>query len=748
MIKILVKYKYVFLILVILLTIFACFNISSIKINTDFSQFLSDDDPEYEFFKNLKTEIKDDESIIIIGVRQEPSIYNKAFIRHVESFTDSLEQIETIKNITSINTLSYPAKSFFGLMNIPYLELKDSTDIISYKPKIEKDFKLTQNFTNKEGTILLIWIELKANQKIPQIEKTLNSINKTRNEFSELETFLWGKSYLQYSLNEITKKETKKFVIWALVFLILTLSFIFNDPKAVLLSILLVVISFIMFSGGMVLFNRPFGMMANLFPTVILIVGISDLIHMSIKYDLELNRKENANDAIYTTINEIGWAILITSFTTAIGFFILYLSPMKVLRDFGLEAGIAVILTFLITLFLIPNFFQISKHKNLFALHPKFVKFSTRLINRIEYLKNYPKPVLLFFSAIFLIGCFGVSKINTNNLQFSIPNKSDLKKNYAFFEQQFGGSRTFELALIAKNDHRLNDPKILDQINTIHNYLDSLPYLNAVKSPILYYRAIHKAYKYSFNDNMPLKLDEKSINTYEKHLNTVSNTSYLMNKDKTFFKVSAQMKDLGRMAVAKRNDEILAHINDLIDNTVVSARITGIDYLFDRAHEQRINNMIYGLLIAILIVGITLGMIFKNLSITVLALLLNIIPIVICAGIMGFTNLELRSGTSIIFTLAFVIAVDDTIHLLSKFQWERKQGNSIEEAIQIAIQECGKAILATSIILIGGFFILMLSDFPEIFTLGFLMGVIIIITLCVDLILAPILMLTWFKKYL
>jgi predicted RND superfamily exporter protein len=173
-----------------------------------------------------------------------------------------------------------------------------------------------------------------------------------------------------------------------------------------------------------------------------------------------------------------------------------------------------------------------------------------------------------------------------------------------------------------------------------------------------------------------------------------------------------------------------------------------MDYLFDRSHDKRIENMLYGIILAIILVSLTLGIIFKNIRMTLLVLLLNVIPIVISAGILGFTDMELRAGSSIIFTIAFVIVVDDTIHLLSKFQWQRRQGNSVEEAMNIAFKECGKAIIATSFILIGGFMVLMLSDYNEIFTFGFLMSVVILITLTIDLILAPILILGVFKKYL
>jgi predicted RND superfamily exporter protein len=259
---------------------------------------------------------------------------------------------------------------------------------------------------------------------------------------------------------------------------------------------------------------------------------------------------------------------------------------------------------------------------------------------------------------------------------------------------------------------------------------------------------MHKAFHPTSYDSLHLVLDKPSIIKYGHYFNRDSKTNYLFNKNQTIYKFNARMRDFGRHEVETINNEIIAHINSLIDSTKIKARIAGMDVLFDHAHQQRINNMFLGLLIAVIVVGFTLGMIFKNFAMTVLALILNIVPIIISAGIMGFTNLELRSGTSIIFTIGFVIAVDNTIHLLSKFQLERKKGLPVELALNHAMQECGKAILATGIILFGGFFVLMFSEFLEIYTLGLLMILVVFIALTADLILAPILILKWFKKYL
>ena len=748
MIKTLIRYRFWFLLLVMSLTVLAGLKITSISINTDFSQFLPDNDPEYNFYKEIKSEIQDDEFLLVLGIENKGSVFNKVFIEKVKALTDSLKRSEDINGVKNLTNISYPTNSFLGIVNIPYVEIKDSVDIATYKKKIMQDFEITQNFVNREGTILLSWIELKPGLEKHQNQLILKRIDQIRAEFPTMKTFLWGRKYLEITLDDIMSHEVNRFILWVLLFLLISLSLIFKKPRAIISSILLVAIAFIIFAGSMVYLNRPFGIMSNLFPTIILIVGISDIIHLSIKYNIEIDKGLKAKEALYNTIKQVGLAIFITSFTTAVGFYVLYVSPMKVLRDFGLEAGSAVILTFVITLLLAPVFFYGKANKNQFVLNRTFEKFSDKLFDKIKGFQNYTATVLITYVILILIAFLGIFFINTNNRQFSIPDDSNLKTDYYFFEEQLGGSRSFEVVLQAKDGYVLNDPNTLERLNIIHNYLDSLPYLHALKSPILYYRTMHRAFRPASYDSTNLVLDMPSIIKYGNYFNRISRTNYLFNKKQTIYKFNARMKDLGRHEVKTINDEIITHINSLIDPARTKAKISGMDVLFDHAHQQRINNMFLGLLIAVIVVSITLGLIFKNLAMTVLALILNIVPIIISAGIMGFTNLELRSGTSIIFTIGFVIAVDNTIHLLSKFQLERKRGLTVEMALNHAIQECGKAILATSIILFGGFSVLMFSEFLEIYTLGLLMILVVFIALSADLILAPILILKWFKKYL
>jgi predicted RND superfamily exporter protein len=741
----LIKYRYAIVVLLLTLAAIAVHRLPAIQINTDFSQFLDQDDHEYVFFKKVQSQLKDDQNLLLLALKNQPTVLERNFLKRIDATIQKLKNIDHIASIQSITTLSYPVKSLFGISEIPYLSIKDSLSPKISDAKIKEDERITNYFINENRTVLLLWITLEQNMLVSENEKVLSNIELIRKEYHENETFLWGKSYIKSAMDEISAEETAKNILWSFIVLIGVLFLMFRRIRAISFAVFCVLLSVLIFYGGMIFFNRQFGLMSNLYPTIILIVGISDFIHFSIKYNEEISANTLPNIAYRKTIMEIGWAVFITSFTTAIGFFTLLLSPMKALNNFGLEAGISVILTFIVFMAITPIGFYGLKKNNLFELRPSFVNISTTILKTLTKTQGYPKRVVMGVLLILILSAIGIKFVNTNNLQYSIPTQTAFYKNYSFFEKMLGGSRTFELYLLAKGEGRLNTPKELNAIHKTYKYLDSMPYLNQVKSPTLYYLLMHRAYW----PTVPLdsfNITNQEIDNYEKDLRKSGASGYLMNKSRTMMKISAQMKDMGRHLVNQKNHEILMKVRSLIDTTKVDVQLSGLDHLFDRTHESRIHNMVYGLLTAIILIALVLGLLYRSFPIVIIALILNIIPIIITAGIMGLTNLELRAGTSVIFTIAFVIAVDDTIHLLNKFKWERQHGKNIKEALSVAIHQCGIAIWATSLILAGAFFVLLFSNLNEIFSFGLLIGISIIIAFLTDIILTPILILHLFKK--
>ena len=747
MIDKLFKYKYLYLFLISVLVSFALIKAPAIHVDTDISLFFNEDDPDYNFYQEMKSEFSSQENMILLGIKSKDSIFNTIFLDKVSILADSIKNTLNVKTVKSLLNLSYPIKTTFGIIGIPYIKSKETGELTYNKNKILSD-ELSENFINKESDALFLWIETEHKLNAENLDILINSLNELRTNSSDLTTYLWGRKVIDVSFKNILIKEILTFGFWIFIFLCLSLVFIFKKPAALFFPILLVIVVLILFIGGMSALERPISTLSNLFPTIILIVAVSDVIHLCIKYDLESKKELTSKQATKNAIEEIGFTTLITSFTTAVGFLVLCLSPMQAIRNFGLESAILVILTFFLTLVFLPIFFSGIKRKGLFTISKPFDTLSTIVFKKLDKVYKHEDTVILIFSVLLLISSYGINFISTNNTLYSIPTKTELYSSYNFFESNFGGSRTFELILSSKNEQKLNEPNLLKAVYIIENYLSEHRDLQFVKSPVDYYRIMNKAYHPNNNKEVQLPLDNKTLKKYEKQFNTFLTKNYFSNKNRSIFKINAQMKDIGKHDINRIQKDILKNVKLLIGSKPISARISGIDLLIDISQKKSIKSTFWGLIIAIIIVSITLGLVYKSLALGLLAVLFNIVPLLMTAGIMGYFNINLRAEIALIFTVGFVIAVDDTIHLLSKFQWERKKGLSVEDAIKTAVLECGKAILATSIILVGGFFILMGSGSLEIFTLGLLVGLIVIITLAVDLILAPIIIIKWFKRFL
>ena len=747
MFKSFLKFRYFFVVIIGVLTILALIKIPSIKVTADVSQYFPQGDKDFSFYEKMRSEFKKEDHLILVGIQNKNSEINDSLLLKVNNIASKIRTIQKIEKVTWLGDLSYQVKTLFGFISVPYVKLSDT--LISYhQKKIIQDFEITQNFINRSGSVFFIWVEFDNDLDEDQIEKMLGEIDDATKFFPELDSYMWGREFIDISFKQILINEIKTLGVWMFLFLCMSLILIFKNPLGIIFPITLVLIVIILFLGGMVYLERPLGTMSVLFPIIILIVGVSDVIHMVIKFNIERSKGLSEYKSTLLTMKEIGWITFITSFTTAIGFFVLFLSPMKSMQNLGIESGIIVLVTYILTLMLLPVFFLRSKNEKLFLLNWNFNFVFNKLILIILKIQRYPKSVIRVFGALIAISIIGVFFINTNSQQYSIPKDSKLNENYEFFENNFGGSRGFEIILSSKEGHFLNDKNLLVIVDTIHNYLSNSTNLDLVKSPILFYRAIHRSYYPVTYNQHEFPPDQNTIFRYENEFSRLENANFFWNNDKTIFKFSARLRDPGRDEMKILNQEIINNVNSIIDKAPIEARLSGIDFIIDKSHEKSIKNLLLGLLLAIMFVGITIGLFFKSKVLMILALLLNIIPVLISAGIMGFTGLELRGETALVFTVGFVIAVDDTIHFLSKIKWERKKGETIEKAVQIALLESGKAIVATSIILFGGFFVLTLSGSLEIFTLGLLAGIIIFITLLVDLILAPIIILKHFNRFL
>ena len=219
-----------------------------------------------------------------------------------------------------------------------------------------------------------------------------------------------------------------------------------------------------------------------------------------------------------------------------------------------------------------------------------------------------------------------------------------------------------------------------------------------------------------------------------------------MDSSEKILRINGNIPDAGNMNISKRNAEFNKFIKKENLQSKYNIIVTGTAHLLDKNMKYLSTSLIIGLCISIGIVSLIMGVIFKSLKMVVISIIPNLIPLIIIGGMMGYMGVDLKISTAIIFTIAFGIAVDDTIHFLGKFKIELLKGRSKLYALKRAYITTGKAMIITTLVLCSGFLLLLFSNFTGTAYLGGLLSITLFATLILDLTILPVLILLFFPE--
>src|SRR5690554_4314826 len=209
-------------------------------------------------------------------------------------------------------------------------------------------------------------------------------------------------------------------------------------------------------------------------------------------------------------------------------------------------------------------------------------------------------------------------------------------------------------------------------------------------------------------------------------------------------RISGRIPDWGNIKTNHENEKLYAFLKEQGLDQHLSIHVTGTAELLDRNMSYMSSSLVEGLSFAILVVSILMALLYRSFRMLLISIIPNIIPLIIIAGVMGFSGINLKITTAIVFTISFGIAIDDTIHFLSNFKLELKKGKSKLYALKNTYLSTGKAIVLTSAILIGGFSMLLMSDFMGTYYMGLMICITLIVAVLSDLFILPLLLLYFY----
>ena len=536
----------------------------------------------------------------------------------------------------------------------------------------------------------------------------------------------------------------------ASVLCLILLFFAFRWWPGTLLPSLAVGMSLLVALAGMAVFHEPLNIINNILPVLMIVIGVSDAIHIVSRYGEESAATEDRKAATRRTVATMLAACFLTSFTTAIGFASLIVSHTSILRRFGVTCALAVLGAYVISILLLPTALQ-------FVSRPPKTLSATRdgwmeriAVGLVRFSITYPRAVV-GVSGVILVGALALgSRVPVDTfLMESFPEGSEIWEQNALLEREMNGLLPMELSLVSEVSGRFDDPELLNAVDRVQTWLRARPEVLGTRS---YGEMLREAWVAYTGD--ATKRDAPFASRAQ-----VAQLASLLEGgrpnpldpwvtfDRRHLRVQVQVADVGSRAamalVADLEPVLAAELGGFSD---VQIELTGDAYSASRGLNSLIGDMLSSLGLAIVFIFVILTLLFRSLQLGLLSVPANVTPLVLTLAYMALTGEHLNTTTVIIFSVSIGLAVDDTIHMLARFREEVRDGHGVDEALLRTGRGAGRAIIVTSLMLVSGLSVILLSSFVPVRLFAELTAITIAGCIVGDLVLLPALLKLFWRR--
>jgi len=759
--RIILKNRYLILIIIAIITTLLVFQMKNMRFSYTEANLLPENH-EVNIQYNKFLEIFGEEGNLVLLAVKDSSVFTtdkfNAWNSLAKSF-DSLSEVEFTLSIADVKKLKKDTKNRkFVLESIYEEKITSQEKVNSIKKELFEKLPFYDNllYNKKTGTIqTAIYIDKEiVNTPVRKafvFDKLIPIINRFEKE-NNLDVRVSGMPYIRTINAQNIIDEIQLFVLGALLITGIIFFFFFRSYRATFITLLVVTIGVTWAFGFIGLFGYEITVLTALIPPLIIVIGVPNAVFLINKYQQEIKSHGQQAKALQRVISKIGNATLMTNITTASGFATFVFVKSQLLREFGILASINILSIFVLALLIIPiiySFMEPPKKKHLNHLERRWME------NVVDWMEKMVREqriaVYITTLIIIILGIIGLYQIRVSgSLIEDMPKTKAFFKDIKFFENEFGGIMPLEILVDTKKEKGVMKLSTLKRMDKINEVIESFPELskpvsivNLVKySKQAYYKGKPKYYQ------LPTSQEQNYIFEYTK--NSDGNSDMLNNfVDSTgqFARITTFMKDIG----TDKMNVIQERLRQIVEKEFPAERynvsFTGKALVFLKGTNYLIGNLVFSLSLAILLIALFMAWMFRSFRMILISIIPNMLPLLITAGLMGFFGIPIKPSTILVFSIAFGISVDDTIHFLAKYRQELIANNwKIRKSVYAALRETGVSMFYTSIVLFFGFLVFTVSSFGGTIALGGLVSITLLLAMVSNLLLLPSLLLTFEDK--
>lgn len=736
--------------LAVLTLVFAS-GLRNVRLDHDFEKFFPTDDPELDRYLAYRDRFGNDNDNLLIGAAREPHVFDREFLIKVDSLAVALQRLPNVLAVLSPTRLQDPRATPVGVFSIPFLRLDSDSTLASDSARIWRDERIREAFFAEDGKALLVLVQTAPGLSKVKSDALMIAVDSLVTGSGLSDVRMGGRIHGQYWY--IMKMQRELILFFALSILLLTvfLSVGFRTIWGVLVPIGVVGLTVLWQVGMITLLGKPLSILTMLLPTILFVVGMSDVVHIQERYIEALRSGHPKARALAISYYEVGRATFLTSLTTAIGFGTLMTSGILPIREFGLYTAAGVFLAFALAFTLLPaTLLLVGTPVQALASEGRGVWYPV-LHKLMRALLRHRRIIPWVFLVIGGVSMLFIMRLKVDNqLLEDWPDDDPQKQEYFWFEEHFGGVRPFEMQIgMVDTSAKVWDLDMLQATERVQDHLANEYGVKAIFSPVTVVKSLNKAFNGGSDEFYKLPDTPGETKRLVKRAELILGTDgirKLATPDGRYARLSGRMVDEGGHIHAQRNKRLEAFVLANTPTERMWLAQTGMAFLVDRSNARLSAQMIGGLSIAFALIALIMARVFRDWRMTLVALVPNVVPLLFVGGFMGLVGIDIKVSTAIIFTIAFGIAVDDTIHMLSKLKIELLKGKSLPYAMKRTLLSTGKALVITSIMLLSGFLSLIFSDFASVFYMGLLVSITLIVALLSDLVLLPVLVLLFLPR--
>ena len=759
--RVILRNRITIIVIILGITVFLASQWQNMRFSYTEANLLPDDHEINITYNNFLDKFGEEGNLIVLAVN-DSTLFTPEKFTAWNKLSEKLQTYPEIENVISLGNLKKLQKfnnpNRFEMVPLLKKETWDSTKVAGYKDEIFNKLPFYDNLvystnTNTIQTALYIKEDIvNSKERKTFVIDELGPLIEKFEKDNDINVYVSGMPYIRTLNSQNIIDEIGLFIGGALLVTSLIFFFFFRSVRATVISMITVLIGVMWAFGVIGLLHYEITVLTALIPPLIIVIGVPNCIFLINKYQQEIKNHGNQAKSLQRVITKVGNATLLTNLTTASGFATFILTDSKLLKEFGIVASINIIAIFILSLVIIPiiySYMSLPKDKHLKHLNKKWIGGFVNWVERM--VRDHRIAIYIGSIALLVVSIIGIYTIKVSgSLLEDMPQQADFFKDIEFFEEEFNGVMPLEILIDTKKPKGALKLSTLKKMERLEDVIDEVPELSSPLSVVRLAKYSKQAY---YNGNpkyyqLPTSQEQNFIAPYLKGIASEGNLlNAYVDTTGRYARMTTFMKDIGTEEMERIETGLWPQINKIFPPDRFDISLTGKALIFQKGTNYLVKNLIISLSLAILLIALLMAWMFRSFRMIIVSLIPNLLPLIVTAGMMGFLGVPIKPSTILVFSIAFGISVDDTIHFLAKYRQELKANNwKIKRSVYAALRETTVSMFYTSIVLFFGFSVFMISSFGGTVALGGLVSATLLFAMLANLLLLPSLLLSLEKS--